>query len=206
MIRIGLTGGIACGKSTLCTYLKSLGAEIIECDELAHQSIQKNGLNYKSVVGYFGKEILNPDGEINRKRLGEIVFADTAQLENLNQLCHASIRKMWQEKMRECDEVMKRKVVVVEVPLLFEINAQEDFYRTIVLGSSRSVQRERMLKRGYDEASIDKRIDSMWTLEEKMAQPDYVIWNDRDLKTLKQQASAVFNHICLFEEALRTLA
>ena len=203
MIRIGLTGGIGVGKSTLCDFFKSLGAEIINCDQLAHQSIQQDGLNYKPVIECFGRSISYDNGDIDRKKLGAIVFADTERLKQLNSICHDAIRKMWQNKMRDL-AIKGCKVVVTEVPLLFEIGVQSDFDRTIVLGSSLETQVKRMLDRGYEESTIHRRIEAMWSIEKKMSLADYVIWNDRDLRTLQCQASAIMSHI-VGGEAVTTL-
>jgi len=195
MIRIGLTGGIAAGKSTVCKYWEGLGATVIDADDLAHASLEKNGSNYHKVIEVLGSEILNEDQSINRQRLGDLVFGNPFLLQKLNYICHPDIRKAWQSEIGQM-QWFGIATAVVAVPLLFEINAQQDFNVTVAIGCSLKTQLERLEKRGIVDPDMALlRIQAMWSMEKKMESADFVVWNDRDLPHLRRQIEAVWNYI-----------
>jgi len=175
---LGLTGGIACGKSTVCRHLASRGWWVIQTDELGRQALQVGTVGYKKVVDAFGTFILNRDQSVDRSLLGRIVFSDAAQLERLNSILHPIIRDLWQGQLKNHLEKHPGVPAVVEIPLLFETRAQSSFVRTVTVGCSPEQQFERMRTRGWDREESERRRRAQWPLEEKIKMSDHVIWND----------------------------
>ena len=175
---LGLTGGIACGKSTVCRHLAGRGWFVIQTDELGRQCLQPGTVAYKKVVDAFGPSILNKDQSVDRSRLGCIVFSDAASREQLNSILHPIIRDLWQGQLKTHLEKHPGVPAVVEIPLLFETRAEPSFVRTVSVGCSREQQLQRMRARGWDEVESDRRLRAQWPLAEKMKMSDHVIWND----------------------------
>lgn len=175
---LGLTGGIACGKSTVCRHLAGRGWFVIQTDELGRQSLEPGTLGYKKVVDAFGPSILNKDQSVDRSRLGCIVFSDAASREQLNSILHPIIRDLWQGQLKTHLEKHPGVPAVVEIPLLFETRAESSFVRTVSVGCSREQQLQRMRARGWDEEESDRRLRAQWPLADKMKMSDHVIWND----------------------------
>lgn len=175
---LGLTGGIACGKSTVCRHLAGRGWFVIQTDELGRQCLEPGTLGYKKVVDAFGPSILNKDQSVDRSRLGCIVFSDAASREQLNSILHPIIRDLWQGQLKTHLEKHPGVPAVVEIPLLFETRAESSFVRTVSVGCSREQQLQRMRARGWDEEESDRRLRAQWPLADKMKKSDHVIWND----------------------------
>lgn len=175
---LGLTGGIACGKSTVCRHLAGRGWFVIQTDELGRQCLEPGTLGYKKVVDAFGPSILNKDQSVDRSRLGCIVFSDAASREQLNSILHPIIRDLWQGQLKTHLEKHPGVPAVVEIPLLFETRAEPSFVRTVSVGCSREQQLQRMRARGWDEEESDRRLRAQWPLADKMKMSDHVIWND----------------------------
>jgi dephospho-CoA kinase len=194
-IRLGLTGGIASGKTTVLDMLRSRGAFTIDTDEIAHAILAKGSDVWKSVVEMFGRDILNPDETINRARLGEIVFADAARRQTLNELTHPAIRREWLGQIESLRGRGFAGVVAVAVPLLFETNAQSEFDVTVAVACSEATQMARLKVRGLSEEQARQRIAAQMRIQEKMTLADIVIWNDVPLAVLSQQVRAVWEKI-----------
>lgn len=175
---LGLTGGIACGKSTVCRHLAGKGWFVIQTDELGRQCLEPGTGGYKKVVDAFGPSILNKDQSVDRSRLGCIVFSDAASREQLNSILHPIIRDLWQGQLKIHLEKHPGVPAVVEIPLLFETRAESSFVRTVSIGCSREQQLQRMRARGWDEEESDRRLRAQWPLADKMKMSDHVIWND----------------------------
>ncbi|GEM_PF-161584 len=194
-VRLGLTGGIASGKTTVLDMLRARGAFAIDTDEIAHAILAKGSDVWKSIVEKFGRDILNPDETINRSRLGDIVFADAARRQALNDLTHPAIRRAWLGQIDSLRERNFTGVVAVAVPLLFETNAQSEFDVTVVVACSEATQVARLKARGLTEEQARQRIAAQMPMQEKMARADLVIWNDAPLAVLSQQVRAVWEKI-----------
>jgi dephospho-CoA kinase len=175
---LGLTGGIACGKSTVCRHLASRGWLVIQTDELGRQALQVGTDGYKKVVDAFGTFILNREQSVDRSLLGRIVFSDAAQLERLNSILHPIIRDLWQGQLKNHSEKHPGVPAVVEIPLLFETQAQSSFARTVSVGCSPEQQFQRMRARGWDREESERRLRAQWPLVDKIKMSDHVIWND----------------------------
>ncbi len=188
---IGLTGGIGTGKTTVLNELRRLGADAFSTDDIAHEVLLKKGPAYRGVVRRFGRGVLGPSGEIDRKALGKVVFRDRAALASLERLTHPHIRRAWLRRTR----ASRAPVVVVDVPLLFEKGLQTDFDLTLMVNARRSTQARRLRRRdGMGPREAGRRIALQWANDKKARLADVVVDNEAPLaalrKTLKGQMAA----------------
>lgn len=187
MIKIGLTGGIATGKSTVGRILRQKGIIVISSDELAHRAMNPGSATYQRIVAEFSPKILTIDGEINRRLLGEIVFKDKVARKKLEQIVHPFVIK----GIRESFELYSKqgvRIAVVEIPLLFEVGWMDLFDQIWVVSSTYESQLQRIHERdGLTEEEAKKRIATQLPLKEKEKRADVVITNDNNLDSLKKQ-------------------
>jgi dephospho-CoA kinase len=167
MLRVGLTGGIACGKSTVAAILRECGIIVIEADLLAHKLIEPGCAAYDDVVREFGKGVLNTDGMVDRAKLGSIVFANPSKLERLNQIVHPHVIDAAEHRMAELARQEGSAVAVVEAALLIEAGYAERFDRLVVVWCRPEQQRERLLARGLTPAQVEQRISAQMPIEQK---------------------------------------
>jgi|Deesub1362B_J571_1020462.scaffolds.fasta_scaffold02118_4 dephospho-CoA kinase len=197
---IGLTGNIATGKSVVLQMLKRLGAFCIDADELVHYLMRKGTPLWRAVLEEFGEGILSADGEIDRKRLGDIVFKDTASLRRLEEIVHPTVIVKIDELIRSSD----KGVVAVEAIKLIESGMYRKCDSLWVVTCRKEQQLARLMaqkKMSEEEALL--RIESQSPQEEKVALADVVINNSGDLKETWQQVKVEWNKILKSLENLR---
>ena len=184
MLVIGLTGSIGTGKSEAARQLEALGASIISADQVGHEAYTPNTEAWEHVVSVFGDEILQDDGEIDRRKLGTIVFSDPGQLERLNQIMHPRMAQMVADKV----EVLRRQgveVVVVEAALLFEAGWDSLVEEVWTTDSPEQAVIERLkVRNGMSEEEARKRMSSQMGRTERLDRSDYVIENSGDMVAL----------------------
>ncbi|HEY0070033.1 MAG TPA: dephospho-CoA kinase [Chloroflexia bacterium] len=189
---IGLTGNIACGKSTVMRRLRKLGARTIDADALIHVILRRGGAAFEPVVAEFGEGILGSDGEIDRRALGRIVFSDPARLKRLEEIEHPIVRRMIEEEIRTAAE----RVVVVDAIKLFESGWAARSDRVWVVTCRRDQQIERLMStRGYSHEEAEMRIDAQSPQEEKVARADTVIDNSGTLEETFRQVDAAWEKL-----------
>jgi dephospho-CoA kinase len=177
-MNIGLTGGIACGKSTVSRLLASRGAIIIDADLLAREVVEPGAPALAEVVRVFGQDMLHKDGTLNRKQLGKVVFDSEAKRKRLEELLHPAIIQLMQERMAEAERLQPDKLVVADVPLLYEAQMEDMFQEVLVVAASREVQLERLMQRDkLSGEEAEQRIDAQMPLEWKKEWADTVIDN-----------------------------
>ena len=185
MLVIGLTGSIGTGKSEAARQLEALGASIISADQVGHEAYAPNTEAWQQVVAAFGDTILGKDGEIDRRKLGEIVFSDPGQLEKLNEIMHPRMARMVADKIK----VLRSQgveVVVVEAALLFEAGWDTLVEEVWVTDSPEQMVIERLKKRnGLSEEEARKRISSQMDRSERLERSDFVIDNSGDMAGLE---------------------
>ena len=186
-MRVGLTGGIATGKSSVAELWRAKGAMIIDSDLLARRTLEPGTLTYRQVVERFGKEILNADGTVNRPALGDIVFANERRRQELNGIVHPAVRQMWTQALAG-----QTGIAVVAIPLLFEVGAENEFDCTVAVGCSEATQLGRLQANGLDEARAQARIRSQMPVQEKLDRAKYAIWNDGSRAVLSRQAEMIW--------------
>ncbi|ORX23545.1 dephospho-CoA kinase [Thermoanaerobacterium sp. PSU-2] len=190
---IGLTGGIASGKSTVSSILKSLGAVIIDADVVSREIMIKGTDTYNILVSVFGREILRKDGEIDRRKLGNLVFADKEKLNKLNEITHPEIIKRIKDIIEEERKKGKEKAIVLDAALLIEMklfNMVDEVWLVVV---DKKTQIRRLMKRdnlSYKDAL--NRIKSQMSIEDKMKYADFIINNCKDFNAIKRQVELLW--------------
>jgi len=185
---LGVTGGIATGKSTFVqTFLRHLPAELFDADRSAHELLAQDELVIQRIHDEFGDEVFETSGKLSRGRLREVVFANEERRKVLEGILHPAIRDRWMgraEQIRGTDQWM-----LVDIPLLFETGAETAFDRTIVVACSPFSQRHRLRERsGLDDSMIEKIIGAQLPLGAKIRKADHMIWNDSSVSCLDGQA------------------
>jgi len=176
MLKVGLTGGLACGKTFVGQALADLGCHLIQADELGHEILLPGGEAYADVVREFGPGILNEDGTIDRKRLAAEVFAKPERLEALNRLVHPHVFRRERELMDRFAKADPRGIVVVEAAILIETGTFKNYDRLILVECEEQQQVARALKRDHnDRADVLARIGRQMPLDEKRKFAHYVI-------------------------------
>jgi len=189
---IGLTGGIGSGKSTVSQLLLELGAVILDADKVGHEAYQPGTEVWREVVAAFGREILTPDGNIDRKRLGGIVFSNAESLAGLNQIMHPRMFEMMKARIEEYRQ-QGAKVVVLEAAVLLEANWTPLVDQVWVTVASESTVVRRIKGRtGLPEEQIRARIRSQLSSEERVKHADVVISNDGSLDELKTKVNELW--------------
>lgn len=192
---LGLTGGIATGKSTADEFFKKRNIPIIDLDQIAHELMTKDNASYKAIVTYFGKEILADDGEIDRKKLGAIVFNDKNQLKRLNELTHPLILNNMEEKITQYQN-QAVPLVVLDIPLLFEDNLTHYCDATLLITAPFQLELDRLMARNnLSEEDAQKRIASQMPLSDKEKLADYVIENTGTVNDLENNLSSLLEEI-----------
>ncbi len=198
MLRVGLTGGIACGKSTLAEMLVRRGAHFLSADKLAHQLYAPDTVVYNELVRTFGNGILEADKSINRAKLAKAVFPD--RVDELNAVVHPAVIEAQNCWMSEVERDDPHGVAVVEAALIFEAGADKDFDKIIVVTCGTEQKIERFAKRTglpLDQASVEveRRSAAQLTDEEKKRRADYVIANSGSVEDMEHQVEKVWKDL-----------
>lgn len=190
----GLTGGVGMGKSTAAEFLRQRGAQVVDTDELARQLVQPGQPALAEIKKEFGDEIISSSGELNRAELARIVFADDAARKKLEAILHPRIRERWLAQI----EIWRKencKLAVVVIPLLFETQAESQFYKIICVACSAANQKKRLSERGWTSEQINQRIAAQIPVDQKIARADFVVWTDGDLDSHRQQLDRILSKL-----------
>ena len=192
-MRVGLTGGIGSGKSTVSAILAELGAVIIDADRLAREVVAKGTPGLAQVVEAFGPEILTPEGEMDRAKVGTIVFADDAKRKTLEGIVHPLVF----ERYAELEAAAPRDGIVVhDIPLLAESGRADTFDAVVVVDAPDEVQIERLVRdRGMSREDAEARIAAQATREQRRAIATYVVDNTGTREDLRQRVTEVFESL-----------
>jgi dephospho-CoA kinase len=195
MVQIGLTGGIASGKSTVSRLLSELGARIIDADAIARAIVAPGQDAWRQIVDYFGDPILCPDGSINRRKLGDIVFSNTEKRNRLEDITHPAI---WRQAAAEAKqaEAAGYRVVVLDVPLLLETGWDRKVDAVWVVYVDRQTQIQRLIARdSLTPQQAELRIASQLSLEEKRQRADAVIDNSGSPEATRRQVKTLWERL-----------
>jgi dephospho-CoA kinase len=191
MLVVGLTGGIGVGKSTVASMFAARGAAVVNGDELSRRLQEPGQPCYRAIVDAFGPEILGPAGRIDRRRLGAVVFADTARLRRLEAIMHPAIWAACDAEVQAAVAAGKA-VCVVEMALILETGQAGRFQKIIVVTAPERVQVERVARaRGLTAEEARQRLAAQWRGEDKARLADYVIDNGGDLAATEAQVDGV---------------
>lgn len=196
MVRIGLTGGIASGKSTVASMFKMLGAELIDADRIAHQVIQKGTPAYKKIIKTFGRDCLDKKGEINRKTLGKMVFNDPEKRKTLNAIVHPDVFKKEKEEEKKILKKNRNAVIIYDIPLLIETGSHLKMDKVILVHVKREKQIERIMNRNRltREESLN-RVRAQFPLYQKKKHADYLINGDDVRENTEKKVKKIFEKI-----------
>ncbi len=173
---IALTGGIGAGKSLVAQYFSELGARVVDADQLSRVAIERGSEGFDKVLLRFGEAILR-DGDIDRKALAEIIFADASARADLEAIIHPRVRELFNDVVAD---LAPDETLIYEIPLLVESKAAANFDLIITVEADLEIRKERLRKRGMFISEIERRIAAQASREEREAQADHVITNDGD--------------------------
>lgn len=198
MLRVGLTGGIACGKSTIAEMLVRRGAHLLSADALAHQTYDPGTATHAEIVRRFGPEILEENGRVNRKRLADVVFPD--RIAELNAVVHPAVIEAQNRWMQEVERTDPHGIAVVEAALLLEAGAAKDFDKVIVVTCGFEQRVERYAARvglpiDAARAEVERRSAAQMSDQDKAQRADYVIENSGSLDALDRQVEEVWRKL-----------
>jgi dephospho-CoA kinase len=196
MLIVGLTGGVASGKTAVSQVLKEEGAYIIDADQIARELVQPHKPAWNELIRAFGKEILQEDGSIHRKKLAEKVFADPEQRKLLNQILHPRIKEEMDRRTKEIGQKDPEAIVVIDAPLIVELGDHREMDKLIVVASTQTQQIERLKERdGIGPEEALRILSSQMPVEEKVNLADFVIRNEGSLEETKKRAKEVFKEL-----------
>ncbi len=195
-MRVGLTGGIACGKSNALIEFEKLGVYGVDADRIAHDVIHPGGPGYTEVVETFGNEILDDDGTIDRSRLGKIVFGDDSKRQELNRIVHPRVFAEEERILRSLEDelsTLRPRIAMVGAALMIEAGSHRKYDVLLVVYCRREIQLRRLMTRdGIGEADALRRIASQMPLLEKVRYADFVIDNSSRLSDTRRQIHHTF--------------
>lgn len=190
---LGVTGGIATGKTTVVNILKELGAPVIDFDILARQVVEPDKPAWKEIVAYFGEQVLQEDKHLDRKKLSDIVFRDIEKRKKLESFTHPRIHAEFVAQLSEIVEKDPDAIVQVDVPLLIEGNLQYMFHKTLVVYVPEEKQIERLVDRdGISKEEAADRLKAQLPIDEKVGYADFVIYNDKSLQETRAQVEKLW--------------
>ncbi len=192
---IGLTGGIAAGKSAVAAMLQRLGAKIIDADELAREIVEPGQEAWREIIAAFGREIIRQDQSIDREKLRKKVFEDKQARKRLESITHPRIRTLAQQKIQQLARE-GAEIIVYVAPLLFENRLHLWLRPVILVACDSAIQKERLQKRDkLNEQKIRRHLEAQMGLEEKKKLADFIVENDGSLEELEKKVSAVWEKI-----------
>ncbi|GEL09086.1 dephospho-CoA kinase [Salisediminibacterium halotolerans] len=184
---LGLTGGIASGKSTVGNMMKEYGIPVIDADEISRAVVAPGEETLEQIKTHFGQRVIHSDGTLNREELGTIVFSRPEERETLNELIHPAVRKRMQD-MAEAKKQAGYQLIVLDIPLLVENNLFYLVDETVVVYASREIQKARLMARnGYNEEEAEQRLAAQMPIDEKRSFADHIIDNSGSLAETKNQ-------------------
>ena len=204
ILRVGLTGGIASGKSTITRILAGLGCITVDADEVVARLYRPGGAGHEAIVREYGRTVLHPDGEIDRKKLADIAFASAESAARLNALIHplviAEEQQIMQAESRRFPE--RDRIFVAEATLLLESGGRERYDRIIVVDVEPATQIRRAVDRGMARAEAERRMRHQMSRDARLAEADYIIDNSGDRRSAEVETRKVYEKL---REDLRDL-
>ena len=193
MLKVGLTGSIATGKSFVCGVFSGLGCHVLDADQASRTVVEKGSPGLAKVVDAFGNSVLSPDGSLDRKMLGSIVFADTERRELLNSIIHPLVIELQDQWVDEIEKKTENAIVIVDAALMIESGGYKRFQKLIVVWCEKEVQLKRLMERdGLAVEDAEKRINSQLPQEEKRKFADFEINTTMGFDSATRQAQKVF--------------
>jgi dephospho-CoA kinase len=206
MLLVGLTGNIGSGKSTVARMLSERGATIIDADVLARRAVELGTPAYTKIVARWGKAVLSPDGHLDRAALRRVVFADQAQLEELNEIVHPEVERL-RDHLVEQARARGDRIVVCDIPLLFEKGMADRFDRILLVDAPRPIRLERLLHdRGLQTTEAMEIIAAQMPAELKRARADFIVENGGTLTQLERRVQDLWSSLMRAANGVRSVA
>ncbi len=197
---IGLSGGLASGKSTVANILRRKGLPVLDADQIAKDVLQNGTLGLKKVLETFGKDLIGSDGELNRQKMAQLVFNSPSDLQKLEAIVHPLVQEKVKETRKNLEE-KGNKIAFYDVPLLFEKNLQSHFDATVLVSCSQALQRSRMKSRNrWTDEEIEARLKSQLPLSKKEKIAKFIIYNNSTLDQLETQVEQFLISLQLNED------
>ena len=194
MLKVGLTGGIATGKSTVKEIFKNLGAYVIDADEIVKE-LWKDKQIQKQAEEILGIKVLDEKGNLKVKEIASVIFKNKEKKKKLEKLFHPEVFKYIQKWFRQIEEKDKTAIAIAEVPLMIETGSYKNYDLVILVYAPKDMQIKRLLKKGYSLEEAQQRINSQMDIEEKRKYADIIIENTTNLENLKKQIEKVFKEL-----------
>ena len=195
MLKVGLTGNIAAGKSTVAEVWRSLGATVVDADELSRRAVDPGTPAFSAIAAEWGEQVVEPDGGLDRAALRRIVFADPAARERLEQIVHPAVAELREELYREA-EARGEAAIVADIPLLFEVGLVDEFDVVVLVDAPEETRLARLVgDRGLDPHEAQAMIAAQMSPALKRARADYVIENDGPLVDVRRRARDVWQEL-----------
>lgn len=196
MLSLGLTGGIASGKSTVAAMFAELGARLVDTDLIARQAVAPGEDALKRIVAEFGPAVLDQNGDLDRRRLRELIFADKEARAKLNAIVHPAVAARVREELARIAEADPQGVALVDVPLLYETNTQDRYQAVVVVYVPPQVQVQRLMKRdGVSREAAEQSLQAQMPLSEKKRKAQFIVDNSGTLQETREQVRAVWKDI-----------
>jgi dephospho-CoA kinase len=196
MLKIGLTGGIATGKSYVLSVLQELGCEVIDADAIVHQLMEPGQPVYQEIIDHFGREVIGIEGKIDRAKLGAIVFADKAQRERLNSIIHPRVYEAQARWFSEVEQRNPEAIAVVDASLLIETGSYRRFDKVVVVYCDTGLQIERLMTRNnFTREQALARINAQMPSQEKLKYADYPIDTSGGFEDTRRQVESLYSRL-----------
>ena len=196
MLRVGLTGGIASGKSTVARIFQELGAHVLDADRIAREVVPPGSQALSRIARAFGKEMLRPDGTLDRAALGTLVFADAGKRRVLEGILHPLILAEIDRRIEELERSDPQGLVIVEAALILELGRQAEFDTLVVVWADEEQQRRRMIQRdSLSSEEADRRLKAQMPLSEKRGRARFVVDNSGDRAACRADAERVYGEL-----------
>jgi dephospho-CoA kinase len=200
---VGVTGGIGSGKSTVCAMLAGMGCELFEADRIAKELQLEDLEVIRGIEELFGSAVYSRDGSgklhIDRKAIASVVFSDPEKLAALNRLIHPKVREAFVREVKRCAREGKR-ILCKEAAILFEVGADRDLDRIIVVAANDGLRLDRVVARGLGREEAKKRMQAQWPQERLIERAHYVIFNDGTLEELRSQVEQIYRSLVTVAE------
>ena len=196
MVVIGVTGGLGTGKSTIAGMFKQLGAVVLDADVIAHEVMEPKKVAWRQILKTFGEDILNEDHTINRGQLANVVFRDGQRRRELEAIIHPHVLRRIKQQLHRLRRTRGTRAVVLDVPLLVEVGAQDVVDALVVVTAPPEAQRERLKKTfRWSEEEMDARMAAQWDLAAKVALADHVVDNSDGVDVTRTQVKRIWNQL-----------
>jgi dephospho-CoA kinase len=203
MLKVGLTGSIAVGKSYVCRVFRELGCDVLDADQTAREVVRAGTEGLRQIVSYFGESVLQANGELDRAKLGSIVFADREKLEKLNSIVHPLVFEAQDQWLKDREAENPNGIAIIDAALMIESGGYKRFDKLIVVWCEPAIQLERLMAReSITQAEAMRRIETQMPQEEKKKYANYLIDTSKGYEDTRQQVIEIFEQLSVLPKEI----